>query len=412
VCAVLAASIWIDRQTPVIRGLGVAPLRWLGTVSYGLYLWHWPVFIIIDQESTGFSRPVVSVLRWSVSLALAAASFRFLESPIRYGRRLGTARAGLGALGAAALVVVASAVLTPQPAESSLSVQATQITLPTTSVGSSDATSPVVTTNQTSSTDGPTSSAATMPPMTTVVTSATTPGAAPAATTDVTSSPTTVPGARTMVATVAWQGDSVAFDSAPGVIAALQASGPSVSSQAFLGVGLVDHDNIQPFALFVDPLAQTPPDLVVFMLSGWDGGFDEATQREAFNAYADAWQRLGSALVVLEPPPVNPARHENTTDTMLAIARERAALFPDEVVVLDAIALWGEFATDIDGDGQPERKPDGVHVCPTGAALLGYWLSNELAQLFDGIVPADPSEWVGGDWVNEQRYDDPPGACR
>jgi lysophospholipase L1-like esterase len=185
-----------------------------------------------------------------------------------------------------------------------------------------------------------------------------------------------------------------------------------VVAQTFLGVGLVDHDNIHPITLFVDPLTVDPPDLVVFMLSGWDGVFDEPTQRAAFDTYADAWRDLGTTLVVLEPPPVDPTRHENTTDTMLAIAQARSAEFPDEVVVLNANELWGEFAADIDGDGQPERKPDGVHVCPTGAALLGFWLSTELAERFNGITAADPSIWVGGDWVNDPRFDDPPGACR
>jgi len=406
ICAVLAASIWITARTPAIRGLEVAPLRWLGTISYGLYLWHWPVFIIIDQESTGFSRPVVSVLRWAVSLAIAAVSFRFLEAPIRYGRRLGSARSGLTALTAAAVLVIVSAQVTPHASAATLSIEATQITLPITPNDDS-----AVSTSSPAGA-GPTSTPVTSSPV------ASSPVTSPAATSDVATSVTTVapsvapvPSAAT-IGSVAWQGDSVAFDSAPGVIASLSASGPSVVAQTFLGVGLVDHDNIHPMALFVDPLLAAPPDLVVFMLSGWDGVFDEATQRAAFNTYADAWRDLGTTLVVVEPPPVDPTRHENNTDTMLAIARSRAAEFPDEVVVLNADELWGEFATDIDGDGQPERKPDGVHVCPTGSALLGFWLSTELAERFNGITAAEPSGWVSGDWVNDPRYDDPPGACQ
>jgi peptidoglycan/LPS O-acetylase OafA/YrhL len=409
-CAVLAASIWITARTPVIRGLEFAPLRWLGTISYGLYLWHWPVFIIIDQESTGFGRPVVTVLRWSVSLAIAAASFRFLEAPIRYGRRLGSVRSGLGALAAAAVLVVVSAQVTPRPAVATLSIEATQITLPATAAPTTSpaATSPAATSPAaTSIVPGP---VATLAP-------STSPSPLDTAPDTLEPTPETIKPAgpdpsAANIGAVAWQGDSVAFDSAPGVVAALSASGPTVVAHTFLGVGLVDHDNIHPITLFVEPLVADPPDLVVFMLSGWDGGFDESTQREAFDTYANAWRDLGTTLVVLEPPPVDPTRHENSTDTMLAIARARAAEFPDEVVVLNADELWGEFAADIDGDGQPERKPDGVHVCPTGAALLGFWLTTELASRFNGITAADPSVWVGGDWVNDPRYDDPPGACR
>jgi peptidoglycan/LPS O-acetylase OafA/YrhL len=414
-CAVLAASMWVTARTPVVRGLEIPPLRWLGTISYGLYLWHWPVFIIIDEDSTGFSRPVVSVLRWSVSLAIAAASFRFLEAPIRYGRHLGSARSGLSALAAAAVLVVVSAQVTPQPAAATLSIEATQITLPATANSSTG--EPVTSTPDTSTpnTSNPNSSTPdTSTPNTPILSTPVTTHSPATSVSPLDTSPEPPrpdPSAPT-VRSVAWQGDSVAFDSAPGVIAALSASGPTVVAQTFLGVGLVDHDNIHPTALFVDPLTDDPPDLVVFMLSGWDGVFDEPTQQAAFDTYADAWRDLGTTLVVLEPPPVDPTRHENTTDTMLAIARARSAEFPDEVVVLNADELWGEFATDIDGDGQPERKPDGVHVCPTGAALLGFWLSTELAARFNGITAADPSVWVGGDWVNDPRFDDPPGACR
>ncbi len=407
-CAVLAASIWITARTPVIRGLEVSPLRWLGTISYGLYLWHWPVFIIIDEASTGFSRPVVSVLRWSVSLAIAAASFRFLEAPIRYGRQLGSARSGLSALAAAAVLVVVAAQVTPRPATATLSIEATRITLPVTASSEPD-----VRSTTSDGAGGATTSPANSSPVTTSMVEGPVATLAPSTST-LDSAPDRLepdPSAPT-IGSVAWQGDSVAFDSAPGVIAALSASGPTVVAQTFLGVGLVDHDNIHPIALFVDPLVATPPDLVVFMLSGWDGVFDESTQQTAFDNYADAWRNLGTTLVVLEPPPVDPTRHENTTDTMLAIARARSAQFPDEVVVLNSDELWGEFVADIDGDGQPERKPDGVHVCPTGAALLGYWLTTELASLFNGVTAAEPSLWVGGDWVNDPRYDDPPGACQ
>lgn len=394
-CAVLAASMLVQRRTPAIRALEVAPLRWLGTISYGLYLWHWPVFIIIDNESTGWNDTTVSVVRWAVSLAIAAASYQFLEAPIRYARQLRSARAGLSALAAAAVLVVVTSQVTPQPTADALTVQATQITLPTaTGAG------PVST---------PTSAASTP-----VSTAASTQASTPTPTSQLNSSAppeTTVDIARRTVASIAWQGDSVAYDSAPGVIAALTASGTTVDARTFLGVGLVDHDDIHPMALFVDPLVDTPPELAVFMLSGWDGGFDEGTQVVAFNDYADAWRELGTTLVVLEPPPVDPSRHENSTDQMLAIARARAAEFPDEVVVLDADELWGDYAADIDGDGQPERKPDGVHVCPTGSALLGYWLTTELAERFDGIAVAAPASWVGGDWVTDPRYDDPPGAC-
>jgi peptidoglycan/LPS O-acetylase OafA/YrhL len=60
------------------------PLRWLGARSYGIYLWHWPVIVMtrphIDVSFGGW--PLV-ILQALVTLALAAASYRFLEQPIR-----------------------------------------------------------------------------------------------------------------------------------------------------------------------------------------------------------------------------------------------------------------------------------------------------------------------------------------
>jgi hypothetical protein len=95
----------------------------------------------------------------------------------------------------------------------------------------------------------------------------------------------------------------------------------------------------------------------------------------------------------------------------MAAARSRATDHPAEVFVLDSTVLWGPFAVDLNGDGVPERKPDGVHICPSGSALLGLWLVSELDALFAGVSPADPATWASGEWTTDPRYDDPPGAC-
>jgi hypothetical protein len=69
------------------------------------------------------------------------------------------------------------------------------------------------------------------------------------------------------------------------------------------------------------------------------------------------------------------------------------------------------MAFDIDGDGAPDRKPDGVHVCPQGAARFAAWLVGDLGIRFGGIAVAPPDTWVAGDWTSSQRYDTPVGAC-
>ncbi len=39
---------------PVGRLLAIPPLRGLGLISYGLYLWHWPVFVVLNPDRVGF----------------------------------------------------------------------------------------------------------------------------------------------------------------------------------------------------------------------------------------------------------------------------------------------------------------------------------------------------------------------
>ena len=67
-------------------GLGAEPLRWIGERSYGIYLWHWPVFMVtrpvLDISLTGTPN---LILRLAVTVAIAELSFRYVEQPMRQG---------------------------------------------------------------------------------------------------------------------------------------------------------------------------------------------------------------------------------------------------------------------------------------------------------------------------------------
>ncbi|RBQ21212.1 hypothetical protein DP939_00300 [Spongiactinospora rosea] len=67
------------------RFLGVPPLAALGRISYGVYLWHWPVIVILTQERIGVSGLALAVLRVAVTLVVSVASYHLLEMPIRRG---------------------------------------------------------------------------------------------------------------------------------------------------------------------------------------------------------------------------------------------------------------------------------------------------------------------------------------
>ena len=69
------------------------------------------------------------------------------------------------------------------------------------------------------------------------------------------------------------------------------------------------------------------------------------------------------------------------------------------------------FVRDVDGDGVPERKPDTIHVCGSGAAYFGAWLAPALAERYDGVEPGHPFSWAAGPWTTDQRYDEPVGSC-
>lgn len=85
-CAAVLVVIVSHPAVRASRVLACEPLRYLGTRSYGLYLWHWPVFMVlrpgIDMDWTGL--PALA-LRLSITAGLAELSFRFLELPIRRG---------------------------------------------------------------------------------------------------------------------------------------------------------------------------------------------------------------------------------------------------------------------------------------------------------------------------------------
>ena len=68
------------------RGLTSRPLRWaplvaVGRISYGLYLWHWPVFIVINGSRVHWSPLPPTLLRFAVSGVAATLSFVLVEQP-------------------------------------------------------------------------------------------------------------------------------------------------------------------------------------------------------------------------------------------------------------------------------------------------------------------------------------------
>lgn len=72
------------------RLLALKPLAWIGQRSYGLYLWHWPIFKLVSPHREGLAW---MALRWALAFLVTELSFRFVEAPFRKGLRRALATA-------------------------------------------------------------------------------------------------------------------------------------------------------------------------------------------------------------------------------------------------------------------------------------------------------------------------------
>jgi peptidoglycan/LPS O-acetylase OafA/YrhL len=100
----------------VRRALGWGPVAYLGRISYGVYLWHWPivVFVLYDHDVAPLTLFAISGLG---STALAAVSYAVVEQPVRTARTLDRLRGPVIAAGLTAsligAVVLAPVILEP-----------------------------------------------------------------------------------------------------------------------------------------------------------------------------------------------------------------------------------------------------------------------------------------------------------
>ncbi|MCV7301080.1 acyltransferase family protein [Mycobacterium barrassiae] len=105
------APVALEQEGPVARVLAWRPLVALGTISYGVYLWHWPVFLALNGQRTGWTGWPLFVARCAVTVALAAASWWLVEQPIRRWRPVFVPMLPLAGATAATAAVVTMTVL-------------------------------------------------------------------------------------------------------------------------------------------------------------------------------------------------------------------------------------------------------------------------------------------------------------
>ncbi len=355
-CGLAELAVIADVTTPgrsfVARFLAVAPLCWLGTISYGLYLWHWPVFQFLHPGRFGLGGWTLVAVRMAVSVVVAVVSLVLLERPV-LERRWPVPLAPLVPVG---MAVAAVALL----------------------VGTRGAIDPV-----------------------------------PASGTGTAS--VAAPG-REGDPTVLVVGDSVAYALAEdGLIPQANAgSGLRVVDRASIGCTLMRDvdDPVDEVIRNCSPdwpgvVADVDPDVAVLLLGGFAGVVPAPVDGEEVwpceAAYDERWrERLtdavdvlgaGGATVVLvtapttsmdavkgEDPERFDARQACTNRVLEEVARSQPGVHLVDLAGWTCFA-WPVCSTEVDG---VELRPDGVHFTDDGAQVVARWMAPQLVEAAAG----------------------------
>ena len=393
--AVGAVARTADGAGPLTRALSIAPLRGLGRISYGVYLWHWPVIVLLRPPTIDVSGDALRVVQVAVTLVVSIASYLVIEQPVRTGTLLRRgAWAARVAAPATAVVLVGVIVATASPAPER-------------------GARPVVAAPPTSTGGGT--------PSTTSTT------AAPRPILHAGRVPTAADPLRVLLV-----GDSVMVDASPGIEAAIEATGVAkVEPGAFPGFGLTYTKSWR--SDWTEMVKKVHPDVVVVLLGAWDADNALAHPPDWYaGVVADATAVLagdGARVVWLGWPPTHPpavagrpepdyGHIELQRDTVDTAFRTVADRHPGDVAYVDTGATLslpdGSFSAFLPdpttGAMVRARKHDNTHFCPSGAERMGRLVLGALTPVF--ALPAPSATWTSGRWRTDPRFDDPPGACR
>jgi peptidoglycan/LPS O-acetylase OafA/YrhL len=375
--AVVAAAIC--STGPVAQLLQHPVLGWIGKRSFGIYLWHWPLIVIVTPDVLGFDGAGRDVVLVVATVLIAAASYQLVEQPIR--RSSAVAQTVLVTLSASAVTVgvVIAATISPSTARVQLDPVAAVARPASITVPSLDVPASVTGGNRQPALRGRSD--------------------VPAERVELADD-----DQRSTIRTVLIQGDSVAFFSSLPVVEAFAAAGLEAINLTEYGQSLAN-----PSVL--EAVATSGAQVSVWQISLWDVG-DDAVQRSRYEAFVNASVAAGMDVIFIDQPPVLESLETDERRRIRRIVRDLAAATPERVAVLDPEPVWGRTVDrDRDGDGVPERWADEIHVCPQGAARWTAWLLSELAARYRGIEPATPSEWINGAWLDDPRWKDSLGQC-
>jgi peptidoglycan/LPS O-acetylase OafA/YrhL/lysophospholipase L1-like esterase len=380
-CAVLVAIIIVSvtrrDRAPLRALLSLAPFRWVGEVSYGLYLWHWPLYVLISERRTGLDGAPLLAARLAATFAVATASFYLVERPIRRGV-LQRWRVRITTPATAGLLAVAFAATTTGAAAPLSEVAAADIRPPPTA--------PTAPASAASGQRGP---------------------------------------VRVFVV-----GDSVAHSMGPGLERAAAAHGLTVWDAAVDGCGITQDVGEQRVWRWESTppgcspgwrqrwpvqLGQFDPDVVVALL-GTDDAFDrridgheisfdspegdELTRNELQGAISTLASNGAHVVALTTPysPPVmsgsrvgiperssyNPRWIDRWNGDLRVAATRNASSVTiiDLNRFLDPDGVWADTV-----NGVRARGPDETHLSPEGADMVASWLAPQLVRLARAPAP-------------------------
>jgi peptidoglycan/LPS O-acetylase OafA/YrhL/lysophospholipase L1-like esterase len=353
-------------------GLSWGPVRWVGGISYEMYLWHWPTYLVLTSDRTGLSGGTLFGVRIVTVVLLAWATHVLVDEPIRKGVRLRSPRLARVATAATVIALgvgVFGATVGAQPA---LSGQLGQL---------ADASAPPTVPDRVSRPD---------PSQPSLV-----PG---------TTGTTTPPGPVKLLVVGDSQAATLAqgVQAAPGVYGLSHLPGYSVWNRAILGCPIIsaptfrfDGNDITNKCggagywqqQWADDVGQFAPDAVVVTAGAWDvfdvvqpdGSILHPGDPAWVTRYSDDVRQLfrtldanGAAVVAVKPPcwgestlvgtdqqiaeRMDPARVGAVADVWKTVAREQGVSLLD----LDAMLCP-------QGTADPAIRPDGAHFSGQGA---------------------------------------------
>jgi peptidoglycan/LPS O-acetylase OafA/YrhL len=383
--AVLIAALVAPRGV-VRSAFSIPPLRYIGRISYGLYLWHWPVIVYVTAERTGWVGNRLNILRLVITFAITMASFHLIEQPILRPRlRVAAVRALLPA----GFAMVMIAVLVGTSGAISSEIRIGRITGGIGPCGNPPRFE-IREANREAARLGPIEVPAPTPPL-----------------------------------RIAVLGDSRACSLLTGMEAVGRRLDATVGNGTILGCGIVAgaisaKNGMMPRDFAESCLGRverragrvlraTDPQMVV-ALSGWevndlatpDGDAVFGTERHD-QLMLDRWERLyeqvrapGRRLAILttpeespgltvpDPDPDNSAKFSHLND----VVREFAQRHPDVVVIDLARRLCPTgFPCPGEREGVQPRPWDGIHFSPPGSTWTAHWVWSELFRHWPPPAP-------------------------